>query len=442
MAEGEKKRFGNFAEYAKARQATKEQMPATGPGDQPRYIQQGMGIMGAQPGGMPVSQGMQQRTMGMGGIGGGMPSMQMNRGPMGMQQGQGMSLGMNRGGNPQSFSFDGQQNGMQGMGRGMQGGLQGGQGYGPSGMGGSAHQGMGGGMRGNAPNGNVQIGMGGYDGPSQVAFDPSDFPVLGRNPGTSSQSSHSQPLEGSESVGSSSLNTQKEFSMEEDFPALPGAQQQQGPNNSLMTGGASAPGMVEQFQRMKLENQAFAESQGLSGGNGSMSSQEKTDRYGMLGLLSVIRMNNDNLTLLALGTDLTRLGLNLNAPDNLYETFYSPWDVRAPKQPDYQLPRCYSITPPALKTAFFKKFSDMTLFYIFYHFLSRPHDAPHQELRANLVKFAYTELAARGWQYQQDSNIWITRTQSTNELKYFDMQAMELRPFVGTVSHKAGGEAH
>ena len=101
MAEGEKKRFGNFAEYAKARQATKEQMPATGPGDQPRYMQQGMGIMGAQPGGMPVSQGMQQRTMGMGGIGGGMPSMQMNRGPMGMQQGQGMSLGMNRGGNPQ-----------------------------------------------------------------------------------------------------------------------------------------------------------------------------------------------------------------------------------------------------------------------------------------------------------------------------------------------------
>ena len=91
-------------------------------------------------------------------------------------------------------------------------------------MGGSAHQGMGGGMRGNAPNGNVQMGIGGYDGPSQVAFDPSDFPVLGRNPGTSSQSSHSQPLEGSESVGSSSLNTQKEFSMEEDFPALPGAQ--------------------------------------------------------------------------------------------------------------------------------------------------------------------------------------------------------------------------
>ena len=43
--------------------------------------------------------------------------------------------------------------------------------------------------------------------------------------------------------------------MEEDFPALPGAPGGgQAPNNSLMTGGAGAPGMVEQFQRMKLEN--------------------------------------------------------------------------------------------------------------------------------------------------------------------------------------------
>eukprot|EP00960_Hanusia_phi_P037999 753240-Hanusia_phi.AAC.1 len=226
MAEGEKKRFGNFAEYAKARQATKEQMPATGPNDQPRYMQQGMGIMGAQPGGMPVSQGMQQRTMGMGGIGGGMPSMQMNRGPMGMQQGQGMSsMGINRGGNPQVLLSEEckgvkdillRVNLLPGTIVSLTWFILG--------MGGSAHQGMGGGMRGNAPNGNMQMGIGGYDGPSQVAFDPSDFPVLGRNPGTSSQSSHSQPMEGNEPVGSSSLNTQKEFSMEEDFPALPGAQ--------------------------------------------------------------------------------------------------------------------------------------------------------------------------------------------------------------------------
>lgn len=42
-------------------------------------------------------------------------------------------------------------------------------------------------------------------------------------------------------------------------------------------------------------------------------------RYGLLGLLHVIRMTEPDLTMLALGTDLTGLGLNLNSPDPLYK---------------------------------------------------------------------------------------------------------------------------
>lgn len=108
--------------------------------------------------------------------------------------------------------------------------------------------------------------------------------------------------------------------MEEDFPALPsGTTGSSGPNNSLMTGGAGAPGMMEQFQRMKLD----------MGGQQDMASGQEgrgaPDRFGMLGLMGVIRMMDENLTTLALGTDLTTLGLNLNASDNLYETFQSPW---------------------------------------------------------------------------------------------------------------------
>ena len=45
----------------------------------------------------------------------------------------------------------------------------------------------------------------------------------------------------------------------------------------------------------------------------------------LLGLLSVIRMSDPDLTTLALGTDLTTLGLNLNSPEPLYKTFGSPW---------------------------------------------------------------------------------------------------------------------
>lgn len=95
-----------------------------------------------------------------------------------------------------------------------------------------------------------------------------------------------------------------------------------------------------------------------------------------------------------------------------------------------RLPQCYYISPPALKTAFFQKFTDMTLFYIFYHFLTRPTDQPHAQLRESLVKFAYSELVSRGWQHQQPNNVWVTHSRDSNELKYFDMRAMEMRPFV------------
>ena len=52
--------------------------------------------------------------------------------------------------------------------------------------------------------------------------------------------------------------------------------------------------------------------------------QGAPDAFGLLGLLSVIRMSEPDLTTLALGIDLTTLGLNLNSRDNLYRTFASP----------------------------------------------------------------------------------------------------------------------
>ena len=50
-----------------------------------------------------------------------------------------------------------------------------------------------------------------------------------------------------------------------------------------------------------------------------------SDPYGLMGLLGVIRMQDPDLTTLALGTDLTGLGLHLNSPENVYSTFASPW---------------------------------------------------------------------------------------------------------------------
>ncbi len=72
------------------------------------------------------------------------------------------------------------------------------------------------------------------------------------------------------------------------------------------------------------------------------------DRFGLLGLLGVIRMSDPDLTTLALGTDLTGLGLHLNSPENVYKTFASPW-AEAPLRPEPDFKVNFS---PALRTCF------------------------------------------------------------------------------------------
>jgi CCR4-NOT transcription complex subunit 2 len=72
---------------------------------------------------------------------------------------------------------------------------------------------------------------------------------------------------------------------------------------------------------------------GSSGGGSTLSGD-----YGLLGLLGVIRMTDADRNALALGSDLTLLGLNLNSNDQLYSTFASPWSENpATKEPHYQV---------------------------------------------------------------------------------------------------------
>ena len=99
-----------------------------------------------------------------------------------------------------------------------------------------------------------------------------------------------------------------------------------------------------------------------------------------MGLLSVIRMTDQDLNMLALRTDLTTLGLTLNSPEYfnfnilliigscLYSTFASPW-AKGPsrREPEFYIPMCYyvqnQLQSPMLKMHLF---SEETLFYIFY----------------------------------------------------------------------------
>lgn len=82
--------------------------------------------------------------------------------------------------------------------------------------------------------------------------------------------------------------------------------------------------------------------------------QTVPDQYGMLGLLSIIKMVNPALTSLALGIDLTTLGLNLNSSETLHKKFASPWsDEPVRGEPEYGVPECYYTKPsPPLKVCF------------------------------------------------------------------------------------------
>ena len=74
------------------------------------------------------------------------------------------------------------------------------------------------------------------------------------------------------------------------------------------------------------------------GSNRGTATSVSPDRFGLLGLLSVIRMTDPDLTTLALGTDLTTLGLHLNSLENVYRTFASPWaDAPLRPEPDFKV---------------------------------------------------------------------------------------------------------
>lgn len=150
------------------------------------------------------------------------------------------------------------------------------------------------------------------------------------------------------------------------------------------------------LQQMSAVGQPFRD-QGMKS---MQATQGASDPFGLLGLLSVIRMSDPDLTSLALGIDLTTLGLNLNSADNLHKTFASPWsDEPAKGDPEFTVPQCYyAKQPPPLSQAYFSKFQLDTLFYIFY---SMPKD------EAQL--YAANELYNRGWLYHKEHRLWFTR---------------------------------
>lgn len=145
--------------------------------------------------------------------------------------------------------------------------------------------------------------------------------------------------------------------------------------------------------------------------------------------------------MLALGTDLTTFGLNLNAADSLYPSFTSPFSestTSSQSEPPFNTPPCYLMHPPSLKTEHLSKFQLETLFYMFY---SMPKDI--------LQSCAAQELYRRDWRFHSELRLWL-KPRSAQELMqnhpsvqfiYFEVSAWETRLFTTSAGPGRGNLA-
>lgn len=281
-------------------------------------------------------------------------------------------------------------------------------------------------------------------GESLSAFDPSEFPSLGSRENSSAPNPALARSNYVGMVGQPAMEA-SEFTMSnEDFPALPGP----GPNSAGRTAPAapapSSLGGVSAASAVALPNQ-LGQPQGIIGnalssdmmlqstqgtaGPGEVPVRQQlqqprrgiqtspsglvtniptsmvTDQFGMIGLLTFIRAaeTDPNLVSLALGADLTTLGLNLNSGVNLYPTFGGPWaDTPCrPQDIDYHVPYEYltnTTIRDKLAPVKLNRYKDDVLFYMFY-----------TNVGDVLQLAAAAELYNRDWRYHKEDRVWITR---------------------------------
>ncbi|XP_061523439.1 CCR4-NOT transcription complex subunit 2-like isoform X3 [Phycodurus eques] len=268
----------------------------------------------------------------------------------------------------------------------------------------------------------------GTDGSENVtALDLSDFPALadrGRRDGGPDPVPPLDPLAGRAPyvgmVTKPSSEQSRDFSIHnEDFPALPG------PNYH-----AKDPGGDDGKTNLSSSGKPASNSDGprfpgdRSSASASGNDQHKkgiqvlpdgrvtnipvgmvTDQFGMIGLLTFIRAaeTDPGTVHLALGSDLTALGLNLNSPENLYPKFASPW-ASAPCRPqdiDFHVPSEYLTNihiRDKLAAIKLSRYGEDLLFYLYY-----------MNGGDLLQPLAAVELFNRDWRYHKEERVWITR---------------------------------
>ncbi|XP_071261732.1 CCR4-NOT transcription complex subunit 2 isoform X3 [Salvelinus alpinus] len=275
------------------------------------------------------------------------------------------------------------------------------------------------------------------DGSENVTgLDLSDFPALAdrsRREGSANPTPLLNPLAGRAPYEASSLHLMtssvgmvtkpsneptQDFSIHnEDFPALPGPNYKDSTlsnddskTNLNSTGKSTSSADGPKFPGDKTSSaQNNSQKKGIQvlpdGRVTNIPGGMVTDQFGMIGLLTFIRAaeTDPGMVHLALGSDLTTLGLNLNSPENLYPKFASPW-ASAPCRPqdiDFHVPSEYLTNIhirdklAAIKLA---RYGEDLLFYLYY-----------MNGGDLLQLLAAVELFNRDWRYHKEERVWITR---------------------------------
>ncbi|GER43309.1 CCR4-NOT transcription complex subunit [Striga asiatica] len=153
----------------------------------------------------------------------------------------------------------------------------------------------------------------------------------------------------------------------------------------------------EQYQQFQQSQMHFVNPFRDKDMKPTQGSQSSPDQYGMLGLLSIIKMVNPALTSLALGIDLTTLGMNLNSSETLHKKFASPWsDEPVRGEPEYNVPECYYAKQnPPLKD---------------FHAYDTSYTRCHMQRDGEIGNYN------RGWFYHRELRLWFTRVKNMEPL--------------------------
>eukprot|EP00918_Siedleckia_nematoides_P099519 GHVU01217674.1.p1 GENE.GHVU01217674.1~~GHVU01217674.1.p1 ORF type:complete len:239 (-),score=15.68 GHVU01217674.1:866-1516(-) len=119
--------------------------------------------------------------------------------------------------------------------------------------------------------------------------------------------------------------------------------------------------------------------------------------YGIPRIIPVIQNTDPDLNMLALGTNIPELGVDVADPNPFFTQVSVPW-CDHPFRPQLKVPACYeNVTMP--KYIYMSKLQEDTLLYIFYHM-------PQNVLQV----YSAVELCRRGYKYHRYLRKWYSVT--------------------------------